>query len=129
MKVIIAFAAIVSLAAGGAWARTPTRPVGHHVRHHPHRIMAAAHVRYQPAAKPAASRRPVAFQQDASAPPDQPGWFKTRDEAGWGFSQGRAQTMVGLYKRPERPDLPGPQIYHHEGDGAAGVAISLKLGH
>ncbi len=55
------------------------------------------------------------------------GWFKSRRQAGWGVSDGGAQTMVGFYQRPARPDIPGPQMYH-EGQGAAGLSLSLKLG-
>ncbi len=77
-----------------------------------------------------AEKRTVAFHDDAiTVAPDRPGWFKAPDRAGYGVSKGGAETMVGLYTRPERPDLPGPELYQHEGRGAAGVSLSLKLGH
>ena len=59
------------------------------------------------------------------------GWFQseTEKQAGWGSSQGGAQTLVGVYQRPAQPDIPGPQIYHTpESRGAAGLSLSLKLG-
>ena len=59
------------------------------------------------------------------------GWFQSEKEkqAGWGSSQGGAQTVVGFYQCPAEPDIPGPQIYHNpEGRGAAGLSLSLKLG-
>ena len=66
---------------------------------------------------------------DDIAPGDRPGLFKQGKEAGWGFSQGGARTMVGLYQRPPPPDIPGPQTLHDpEGRGAAGVSLSFKLG-
>jgi hypothetical protein len=131
--------------AGGAWAKpTPQHP---HAR--PRAVVALAHVSYRHghrtaghtghaaparvhAAAPAAtaSERTLALMQDPAGPPQHPGWFKGHDEAGWGFAQGRTETVVGLYRRPDEPQLPGPQIYHQpEGRGAAGLSISLKLGH
>jgi hypothetical protein len=132
------------------WAKPP--PPRQHGSHRA--IVALAHMSYQPSpprhgrkaqartgahGKPAAStpaatsspasrERTLALLEAPGGAPRHPGWFKTPDEAGWGFSQGRTETMVGLYKRPEQPDLPGPQIYHQEGRGAAGLAVSLKLG-
>jgi hypothetical protein len=131
--------------AGGVWAKAPPP---HKPLHH-RNVVALAHVSYRRGHKPAsqnghaapakaqhaaspapAGDRTLAMMQDPSGPPDHPGWFKSHDEAGWGFSQGHTETVVGLYKRPYEPQLPGPQIYHDpEGRGAAGVSISLKLGH
>jgi len=77
-----------------------------------------------------AEKRTLALRDDqAAGAPSQPGWFKAPGRAGYGVSKGGTETMVGLYTRPERPDLPGPQIYHTEPRGAAGVSLSLKLGH
>jgi len=75
-------------------------------------------------------KRTVALRDDtAMSAPDHPGMFKAPGRAGLGVSRGGTETMVGLYTRPEHPDLPGPQIYHNEPRGAAGVSLSLKLGH
>lgn len=134
MKAVVAFAAVLALAgAGGAWAAPRHHPPAHrhaHAQTH-RRLMASAHVSYATPARPASSaRRPIALSGEPSGPSEHRGWFKSHDEAGWGFTEGRTETVVGLYKRPEQPDLPGPQIYHGpEGRGAAGLAISLKLGH
>jgi hypothetical protein len=132
--------------AGGAWAKPPPK----HPQPHHRSVVAMAHVSYRkghkapshnthaaPAkARPASAspapshERTLAMMHDPNGPPDHPGWFKGHDEAGWGFSQGHTETVVGLYKRPYEPQLPGPQIYHDpESRGAAGVSISLKLGH
>jgi hypothetical protein len=117
-------------------------------RHHPRSVAGVAHVSYRHGRTPSARHRSrsapavvapgatprrertLALVQDPADPPQRPGWFKGHDEAGWGFTQGRTETMVGLYRRPEEPQLPGPQIYHQpESRGAAGLSISLKLGH
>jgi hypothetical protein len=80
--------------------------------------------------KAAPARRQIAMRDDSpTSAPDHPGWFKAPGRAGYGMSNGKSETMLGLYTRPERPDLPGPQIYHTEPRGAAGVSLSLKLGH
>ena len=63
--------------------------------------------------------------------PSHPAWFTSEKakEAGWGVNDHGTQTVVGLYQRPPRPDIPGPQTYHDpEGRGAAGLSLSFKLG-
>jgi hypothetical protein len=148
MKRLVWLSLLLGFAASDVvWAKPPPRQHGSH-----RAIVALAHMSYQPGATghprkakarrgahangstPAATsstashERTLALMEAPGGAPRHPGWFKTPDEAGWGFSQGRTETMVGLYKRPEQPDLPGPQIYHQEGRGAAGLAVSLKLG-
>lgn len=93
----------------------------------PKAVLAAR--RTTPAAK-AAPKRTLALRDDTpTGAPDHPGWFKAPGKAGYGVSKGGTETMVGLYTRPQRPDIPGPQMYEREGRGAAGVSLSLKLGH
>jgi hypothetical protein len=127
MRVAIAFAAAVSLAAGAAaWAKPP--PHHQHKRHH-RPVAAAAHVSYAQSARSAAKRASYAHSEEASGAPSRPGWFKSDGREGYGVSHSGAETMVGLYTRPSEPDLPGPKIYHEEPRGAAGLSVSLKLGH
>jgi hypothetical protein len=142
MKRLVALVVLLGLSGPGvAWAKALPH---HHAK--PRSVVALAHVSYRaraharkrPAphgpqarsAPPATEReRTFAMMRDPSGPPEHPGLFKGKDSAGWGFAHGDAETVVGLYRRPERPELPGPQIYHQESNGAAGLSVSLKLGH
>ncbi len=103
--------------------------IGHRHKAYAHGLskghaLTAAIQKTQPQTDAAAYR-----EADLSGPADHPGWFKGKREAGWGFSNGRAEAMAGLYQRPGQPDIPGNQVYHQEGRGAAGLSLSLKLGH
>jgi hypothetical protein len=140
----LAFLTILALliSADGAAARTSTgihhRSSGHvrmpkiHTprlggsRHRGHRLKTIS----VPVGRgPALGARRTFVASDDIAPGDHPGWFKQDKEAGLGFSQGGARTMVGLYQRPTPPDIPGPQTLHDpEGRGAAGLSLSFKLG-
>ena len=142
MKRLLGLVIVVVLSAGAAQATTAPQ-------HRPlHRKPAVTHASYRAHVRKASTRRrirhlgsvtatamtpprqPVAYNpDDNSGPSNHPGWFKTHDRAGWGVDRDGTQTMVGLYKRPETPDLPGPQIYHDESRGAAGIALSVPLGH
>lgn len=59
---------------------------------------------------------------------DHPGWLKDKDHAGWGWSDGRAETVMGLYRRNPRPAFVPDADLIQGGRGAAGVAVSVKLG-
>ncbi len=62
-------------------------------------------------------------------PPDQAGWFQVQDQAGWGVDKDGQETVVGVYRRPAQPGIPGPQTYHTPEDrSAAGLSLSFKLG-
>lgn len=142
MTRILGLVLLLSLAgAGAAWSKT----VVHRPRHGiVHRVRIAAHPRHghrQPGrrrlrATATNSTRPgdarahdaARVQADASGPPAHPGWFKGDHEAGWGFSNGRATTVVGLYQRPLAPDIPADQVYHTDSRGAVGLSLSFKLG-
>ncbi len=88
-----------------------------------HRIrLSAPHIRTT------ALGAPLEFVRDDSGDGERSGWFKASNQAGWGMSQGGAQTVVGLYQRPSPPDIPGPQVSPAEGRGAAGLSLSVKLG-
>lgn len=139
---------IVVASPGGAWARTHAlrhprvhtirasgrvrRVRRHTVRHgrsvpiHHRSRLAALAASQDGRTKPEDGAR---FEDAATGPSEHPGWFKARHEAGWGFSNDRATTVVGLYQRPGKPDgLPQNPIYHQDSRGAAGVSLSFKLG-
>ena len=69
----------------------------------------------------------VSLAEQDTGPSATPSWFKTKDKAGYGWREGGTETMVGVYRRPSEPDLPGPRIVP-DSKGAAGVSIALKLG-
>jgi hypothetical protein len=83
----------------------------------------------RPVQAPAAKQTLAMTETSDPGPTDQPGWFKAPGRAGWGVKQGGAETMLGVYSRPVTPVMGGPDIYHHEPVGAAGVALTFKLGH
>ena len=148
MKLLIPLAILTALSAADAASATPqTKPLparvalaravvvhrhGQPVRltrarayivHHGMSPLALASVR--------ASGRVVQPQaDDGQVVPDadHPGWLKDKDHAGWGWSDGRTETVMGLYHRNPRPDfIPNGDLIQG-GRGAAGVAVSLKLG-
>lgn len=131
------------IGSGAAWPKTPIHKVGHasvhkiHVASHSRRShRRPGHRRLRAALTPAdrqedAQTRDATRFQEASGPSDHPGLFKGDHEAGWGFSNGRATAVAGLYQRPGQPDadgLPTNQVYHHDVRGAAGLSLSFKLG-
>ncbi len=81
------------------------------------------------AAAAAVNARPtrVSLAEADTGPSETPSWFKEKDKAGYGWRDGGAETMVGVYRRPSQPDLPAPKI-RPDGAGAAGVSLSFKLG-
>jgi hypothetical protein len=129
---------VTLLGSGAAWAGRPAHKPPHAK---PHVVRAAKHSRHvrkgpihhrsKAAAIAAAERtgpRDEARFHDQGEPPGQPGLFKSKDSAGWGFDDGREKTVLGLYKRPDHPDIPDNQVYRHDGRGAAGLSLSFKLG-
>ncbi len=70
------------------------------------------------------------FEQVANttSPPEGVGFIKDHDRGGYGVKKGRDEAVLGLYRRPPDPNLPTPTMYE-EGKGAAGVSMSIKLGH
>ena len=133
---------VTLLGSGAAWPRTlvhkPPHPHAHKARttahtrtthtvrrgpvHHRSRAAALA------ASGPAKPHGQARFQEEASGAPEHPGLFRSKTSAGWGFDNGRNGAVVGLYKRPDHPDIPDNQIYRHDGSGAAGLSLSFKLG-
>lgn len=65
---------------------------------------------------------------ETSGAPLEPDWFKSNGQLGWGASRGGEQTVLGIYQRPARPDIPAYQTSSVEAQGAAGVSWTLKLG-
>ena len=65
---------------------------------------------------------------DVDASPDGAHFIKDKSRAGWGWQGSRSETVLGVYKRPDDPSLPPPDMYQ-AGKGAAGVSMSIKLGH
>jgi hypothetical protein len=132
---IMTLAVLLGVAAGAAvgsdaWA---ARPAQHH--HHAasskfrHGLRTAAFHRLgAPESQQGAVVERAAYSQDEAGPTDRPGMFKTHDAAGWGVAEGGGQAAVGFYKRPEETGVPAPQMYQHEGRGAAGLSFSMKLG-
>jgi hypothetical protein len=138
MKTSILLGLVIGLVAAEASLAQPGKPVRHTV-HHAHRKIAPAAQRFPVA--PAHRYSALALQQARAAhrvpgapsanndtpPSDDPGWVKDKDHAGWGLNDGQNEAVLGAYRRPTGPQLPGPDITH-EGHGAAGVAVSVKLG-
>ncbi len=111
----------------------------HHVRHARHRhvrraVPAAAHGRarhhYSALALAQLSRRraAAAAAQDGAARRRQDGIVRADGHAGWGLQRGRSEAIVGAYRRPPDPNLPAPKMYN-ESRGAAGVQVTMPLGH
>ena len=74
------------------------------------------------------SARGASDNDDIVPDSDHPGWLRDRDHAGWGWSGRHVETVMGLYKRNPDPDfLPNADIIQG-GHGAAGLAVSFKLG-
>jgi len=86
-----------------------------------------AHMSALAAADAKARAQHVSLAEQDTGPSEAPSWFKTKDKAGYGWREGGTETMVGVYRRPTEPDLPGPRIAP-EAKGAAGVSFALKLG-
>ena len=137
MRSVICWALALSLfAANSAWATPATHHTARHVRarSHPIRIMLrrgppAHHM--SPLALAGANQHAAPITADGSdmlPGSDHPSWLRDRYHAGWGWREGRSETVMGLYRRPAPPILPGPDIIQ-EGPGAAGVSMSIKLGH
>ena len=84
------------------------------------------------AATPTPEARPKAFViQGSDAQADtsgQPGWVVIPDRAGWGKTSPDTQTTVGVYRLPDRPDIPPPQMNDQKNQGAAGLSVTLNLG-
>ena len=129
-----------ALAAAPCLAAPSTAP---HAKAHPHRLIKASHrkaVTHTPRGHVVrAHMSALAAEQDKvrqtrvnlteadTGPSETPSWFKTKDKAGYGWRNRGTETMVGVYKRPEEPDIPGPRIVP-DSKGAAGISLSLKLG-
>ena len=140
MKLLLPLAMLAALtAADAASAASQThRPAGHSHRgvvHHRIRLARTLQpVRHgmSPLAQASAqaSRATRAAASDGSILPDadHPGWLKDKDHAGWGWSDGRTETVMGLYHRNPRPDFIPNGDMIQGGRGAGGVAVSLKLG-
>ena len=137
MKRLIPLTIIATLSVAGAASAAQTTPA-HHARrpavHHAARLIRVDDVRINHGMSPlalanASDRRDRRSDDDAVLPgPDHPGWLKDRDHAGWGWSDGRAETVVGLYKRnPDAEFLRNSDLIQG-GHGAAGLAVSFKLG-
>jgi hypothetical protein len=140
MKTPILLGLVLGLMAVGASVAQPGKPV-RHVVSQAHRVAGAAvvQVRHTPAhhfsalalqqalARKRAPGTPPADDDTVTPPSGEPGWIKDNDSAGWGVSEGRSQTVLGGYIRPQGPQLPGPDI-RHDGHDAAGVSVSVKLG-
>jgi hypothetical protein len=129
---------VTLLGSGAAWARTPA-PKPPHAK--PHMTRASTHSRHvrkgpihhrsRAAAISAAEHGKPGDEarfHDQAGPPGHPGLFKSRDSAGLGFDNGHTDAIVGLYKRPDHPDIPDNQVYRHDSRGAAGLSLSFKLG-
>ncbi len=100
--------------------RYSARPArGHVIRAHMSAAAAAA------AAGPRTTK--VSLADEDTGPSTTPSWFKGKDKAGYGWRDGGAETMVGVYRRPDQPELPAPRI-RPDSAGAAGVSLSFKLG-
>ena len=56
------------------------------------------------------------------------GFIKDKSRAGWGWRGHKSETVLGVYRRPDDPSVPSTDMYH-EGKGAAGVSMSIQLGH
>ena len=147
MKLLIPLVLLTTLiAVDAASAATPVhrqiarnnahRAVGRHtgrlirasrmrVRVIPHHISALA------LASANASERAVPPTSD-DAPilpgPDHPGFLRDHDHAGWGWNDGRSQTVMGLYHRNPRPDFVPNADLIQGGNGAAGLQMSFKFG-
>ena len=107
-----------------AAVRKASLGVRHRARQHALRVTA-------PNGAPGESPRIYRATDSGAELPSHPAWFTSEKakEAGWGVNDHGTQTVVGLYQRPLRPDIPGPQTYHTaEGRGAAGLSLSFKLG-
>ena len=68
----------------------------------------------------------AAGADDAS--PEGAHFIKDKSRAGWGWQGKRSETVLGVYKRQDDTALPAPDMYQ-AGKGAAGVSMSIKLGH
>ena len=132
---IMTLAVLLGVAAGAvvssdAWAARPTQhrhPAASSKFRHGLRTVALHRFGARQLQQGAVVER-TAYSQDETGPSDRPGMFKTHDAAGWGVAEGGGQAAVGFYKRPEETGVPAPQIYRHEGRGAAGLSFSMKLG-
>ena len=143
MKLLTCSVALIgAIGLASAVAATPTvrahraeaAPAHRMVRiSHRRRTSPAAHghiIRaHMSAAAAAATPRPtrVSLGQEDTGLSETPSWFKEKDKAGYGWRDGGAETMVGVYRRPDQPDLPAPRI-RPDSAGAAGVSLSFKLG-
>ena len=141
MKLLIPLAMLAALTAADAASAAPQayRPTVHARRaavHHRIRLTRA----FQPvrhgmsplalASVSASERAAQARADDGRIVPDadHPGWLKDSDHAGWGWTDGRTETVMGLYHRNPRPAFVPDADLIQGGRGAAGVAVSLKLG-
>ena len=146
MKLLIPLAMLTALvtvdAASAATAvhrQTPQnarRTVGRHAS----RLIRASHLRVRVAqhhvsslalASADASERAVPPTSD-DAPilpgPDHPGFLRDRDHAGWGWSDGHTQTVMGLYRRHSSPNFVPNSDLIQGANGAAGLQMSFKFG-
>lgn len=142
MKTLISVIAVLA-ALGSAPVMAATTAKAHKAAPPPsHRLVRTSHRRYSAsparghvirahmsAAAAAANTRPtkVSLADEDAGPSTTPSWFKEKDKAGYGWRDGSAETMVGVYRRPDQPDLPAPRI-RPDSAGAAGVSLSFKLG-
>ncbi len=116
MKPLIPLAILIAFAAADAHAATPQVS---------HGLSPLALADGQATDRSARGR---SDNDDIVPDPDHPGWVRDRDHAGWGWSHGRTETVMGLYKRNPDPDfLPNADLIQG-GHGAAGLAVSFKLG-
>jgi len=141
MKLLLPLAMLASVAAADAASAAPQirHPTGHArhgvVHHRIHLARVSRPVRHgmSPLARAsvqASERATRAPADDGRIVPDadHPGWLKDKDHAGWGWSDGRTETVMGLYHRNPRPDfIPNGDLIQG-GRGAAGLAVSVKLG-
>ncbi len=140
MKTLVILTFALALGAGGAANAASALPAHHAVRHthaKPHLIWTSlrhhgpAH-RMSPLARAngQAQYRVADGGGDINLSPSEsetPGLIKGDGVAGYGWSNGKTQTVMGVYRRPPEPNLP-QKDWIPEGRGAAGVSVNIKLG-
>ena len=134
MKLLGCLALGLCLIAGdAALAAAPTTAPAHHVIRRGHAkarlVRTSLHRRVpphhlSPLARLAADGGPTLAQADTK----DAGWIRDHDHAGVGWNKDGKETVLGVYRRPDTTILGGPDIVR-EGRGAAGVSVSIPLGH
>ena len=141
MKLLIPLAMLAAVTAADVASAAPQThgPTAHAwratVRHRIRLVRTFQPVRHRMsplalASAQASERATRASAADGSILPDSDhrGWLKDKDHAGWGWTDGRTETVMGLYRRNPRPAFVPDADLIQGGRGAAGVAVNLKLG-